>query len=236
MQNDSALQARIHNLADQELVEMIKDASSYQPEAISFAQEELTRRGGSDAIATKIQTSEQYHEEKRKEEHATQPLFLYIPIGRLVVMSIVSFSLYEMYWIYKNWSYLKERHNLDINPFGRGWFGMFYCHSLLRRIHEDKEARSIQVPSFSPKSLATGWVVLLIISIIVGRAPGIAASIISAFIPSFLCLIPVQKYVNAVNERRIPGLRFYRWSSGHVVCLVVGIIIWAVLLLGLSAQ
>jgi hypothetical protein len=53
---------------------------------------------------------------------------------------------------------------------------------------------------------------------------------------SFLFLIPVQKYVNAVNERRIPGLPFYRWSSGHIVCLVFGIIIWAVLSLGLGAE
>jgi hypothetical protein len=99
MQNDSALQARIHNLSDEELLEMIKEASAYQPEAISFAQKELARRGGSDTIATKIQISEQYQEEKRKEQHATKPLFLHIPIGRLIVMSIVSFSLYEMYWI-----------------------------------------------------------------------------------------------------------------------------------------
>lgn len=141
-----------------------------------------------------------------------------------------------MYWIYKNWSYVKERDNLDIRPFARGWFGIFYCHSLLRRIHEDKEARSIQVPSFSPGGLATGWVVLLIISILVSRAPGIAASIISAFIPSFLFLVPVQNYVNAVNERWIPGQPFYRWSSGHVVCLVFGIIIWALLLIGLAAE
>lgn len=236
MQNDSALQTRIQNLSDEDLLKMIKDASAYKPEAILFAQKELARRGGSDAITTRIQISEQYQEGKRKEQHVTKPIFLYIPIGRLVVMSIVSFSLYEMYWIYKNWSYLKERHNLDISPFTRGWFGIFYCHSLLRRIHEDKEARSIQVPSFSPNSLATGWVVLLIISIIIGRAPGVAASIISAFIPSFIFLIPVQKYVNSVNERRIPGLPFYRWSSGHVVCLVFGIIIWALLLLGVGAE
>jgi amino acid permease len=154
----------------------------------------------------------------------------------LIIMSIVSFGLYEMYWFYKNWSYIKERENLDIRPFARGWFGIFYCHSLLRHIHEDKEARSVQVPSFSPNGLATGWVVLLIIAIIVSRAPGIAASIISAFIPSFLFLVPAQNYVNSVNRRRIPGLPFDDWSFGNVVCLVFGIIIWARLLLKWVAE
>jgi hypothetical protein len=101
-------------------------------------------------------------------EQAT-PLFLYIPVSRLIFMSIVSFSVYEVYWIYKNWRYVKERDNLDISPFWRGWFGIFYCHSLLRRIHEDKEARSLQMPLFSPNGLATGWVLLTIVSYLYGR-------------------------------------------------------------------
>ncbi|MCX6928586.1 MAG: DUF4339 domain-containing protein [Verrucomicrobia bacterium] len=127
------------------------------------------------------------------------PLFLHIPISRLILMSILSFSLYEAYWIYRNWRYVRERDNLDIRPFWRGMFGVFYCHSLLRRIHGDAEARSVQMPSFSPGDLATGWVLLMIFANVVSRAPGIVASIIAALIPSFLCLVPVQNYVNAVS-------------------------------------
>ena len=84
------------------------------------------------------------------------PLFLHISVARLILMSIVSFSVYEAYWIYKNWRYVKERDNLAIRPFWRGFFGVFHCHSLLRRIHEDQEARSVQLPAFSPGGLATG--------------------------------------------------------------------------------
>ena len=165
-----------------------------------------------------------------------RPLFLHISPARLILLSIASMGLYEAYWIYKNWRYIKERDGLNISPFWRGVFGVFFCHSLLRRIHEDQEARSIQVPAFSPGGLATGWVILIIIANIVGRAPSIAASIIAAFIPSFLCLVPVQNYINAVTEKRNPGQKFYGWSSGHIVCLVIGIIIWALLLIGLGAE
>lgn len=164
------------------------------------------------------------------------PLFLYIPVSRLILMSIVSFSIYEAYWIYKNWRYVKERENLTFRPFWRGWFGIFYCHSLLRRIHEDKEARSVQMPSFSASGLASGWVVLVILGNLVSRAPSSSASVVSAFIPSFLCLVPVQSYINVVTERRNPGLPYYRWSSGHIVCLLIGIIIWTLLLIGLWTE
>ncbi|HOU69212.1 MAG TPA: hypothetical protein PKW49_11675 [Paludibacteraceae bacterium] len=165
-----------------------------------------------------------------------RPLFLYIPTSRLIILSIVSMGVYEIYWIYKNWRYIKERDGLNISPFWRGWFGIFYCHSLLRRIHSDTEARAFIQPSFSPGGLATGWVLLLILSNIVGRAEEIIASIIAAFIPSFLCLAPVQNYINSVEEKRNPGQQYYKWSSGHIVCLVFGVIVWALLLIGLGTE
>lgn len=164
------------------------------------------------------------------------PLFLHVPVARLIWLSIVSFSLYEAYWIYKNWRYIKERDGLKIRPFWRGIFGIFFCHALLRRIHEDQEARAVESPSFSPGALATGWVVLMIIANLLSRAPGVAASIVAAFVPSFLCLVPVQKYVNAVSEKHNPGQAYYGWSSGHIVCLVLGTIIWALLLAGFGAE
>jgi len=165
-----------------------------------------------------------------------KPLFLYIPVVRLIILSIVSFSLYEAYWIYKNWRYIKERDGLNIHPFWRGVFGIFFCHSLLRRIHQDNDARSFQQPAFSPGGLATGWVVLIIAGNVISRLPSMAASIVSAFIPSFLCLVSVQNYVNAVTEKRNPSQRFYGWSAGHIVCLVIGLLVWAGLLLGLAEE
>lgn len=165
----------------------------------------------------------------------SNPLFLYIPSARLILLSIVSMSLYEAYWIYKNWRYIKERNGLKISPFWRGVFGIFFCHSLLRHIHQDKDARAVQEPTFSASGLATGWVILIIIANIVMRAPGIAASIIAAFIPSFLCLVPVQNYINSVTEKQNPSQQFCGWSSGHIVCLVFGLIIWALILIGLAA-
>jgi hypothetical protein len=170
---------------------------------------------------------------KRKNPIESQaPLFLRIPVPRLILLSILSFSLYEMYWIYKNWRYVKERDSAGIRPFWRGVFGVFYCHGLLRRIHQDREARSVQRPAFSPGNLATGWVILVVISNRVSRAPGVAVGVVSALIPSFLCLVPVQKYINAVEEKRNGEGRFYGWSSGHILCVVLGALMWSGLLLG----
>ncbi len=160
-------------------------------------------------------------------------LFLHIPVARLVLLSIASFSLYDAYWVYKNWWFIKERKGLDIQPFWRGVFGVFFCHSLLKEIHSDPEARALVEPSFSPGGLATVWVILIILGNLIGWAPGATASIIGALLPSFLCLVPIQNYVNSVAERRSPGGRFYPWSSGHIVCVLWGAIGWGLVLFAL---
>jgi hypothetical protein len=155
-----------------------------------------------------------------------EPLFLHISVARLILLSIASFGIYEAYWVYKNWKYINERGRLGIRPFWRGVFSIFFCHSLLRRIQEDNDARALIEPSFSVQ-LATGWVILVILANLVGRAPGIAPSIIAAMMPSYLFLVPVQNYINSVTEKRSPGASYYGWSAGHMVCLVVGLIFWA---------
>ena len=156
------------------------------------------------------------------------------PWRGVILLSIASCGLYEA-WIYKNWRYVKERDGLDIHPFWRGIFGVFFCHSLFKRIHEDAEARAAQEASFSAGGLATGWVILIILANLLSRAGGVA-SIIAFLMPSYLCLAPVQNYVNSVTRKRNPGAEYYRWSAGHFVCLVLGLAVWAIVLWSIAAQ
>ncbi|MGO9641270.1 MAG: hypothetical protein ACLP1Y_08210 [Candidatus Acidiferrales bacterium] len=161
--------------------------------------------------------------------------FLYVPVARVILLSIASCGLYEAYWIYKNWWYVKKADGLQIHPFWRGMFGVFFCHSLFRRIHKDAEATAAQEASFSAGGLATGWVILIILANLISRVGGVA-SIIAYLMPSYLFLVPVQNYVNAATRRRNPAAEYYRWSAGHILCLVLGLAAWAVTLLSIAAE
>jgi hypothetical protein len=157
---------------------------------------------------------------------AGKPLFLYIPVSRLILLSIFSCGAYQAYWIYKNWWFISKRENSQIRPFWRGVFGILFCHSLLWRIHDDDEARGIQVPGFSPAHLATIWLGLVVVANTVGRAPG-SVGIIAAFLPSFLCFVPVQNHINRLSRKRNANEAYYGWSAGHILCVIIGILIWA---------
>ena len=152
------------------------------------------------------------------------PMYFHVPASRIVLFSILSCGAYEIYWLYRNWRYIRDQDAAVISPFWRSVFGIFYVRDLFDRIHSDVRARSAAMPSFSPKRLAIAWIVLTILSTLVSHIPSAAATLIAAFIPSFLCLVPVQQYVNVVNRHH----PYDPWhtSLGHWACLAFGALVW----------
>jgi hypothetical protein len=45
----------------------------------------------------------------------------------------------------------------------------------------------------------------------------------------------VQDYINSVNAKLTPRPEHTPWTTGHMVCLVVGIIFWGFACLGVMA-
>ena len=166
---------------------------------------------------------------------STDSKFLYIPENRLIALGIITLGLFEIYWMYKNWSYIKERDNLDIMPFWRAIFGIFFMHSLLRNIEEDNEMNLITESTFSGSSLATYWVVMMVIGNVSGKFDDILINTIGLLIsiPSIICLLPVQKYINRVNNLSNPEFTYTGWSTGQIVCLVIGIPLFTLVLIGI---
>jgi len=156
-----------------------------------------------------------------KESHllsTTSPMFFYIPVRRLIAMSIFSWGVFDSYWIYKNWCYLKKRDGLNISPFWRAFFPVFTCHGTLKAIRNDHQMNEIGKPSYSAGGLTTGWIIFSFIT----------KKSVFFFIPASLFLIPVQNYINRVNESIQPRPQHMPWTTGHFVCLLVGALFWII--------
>ena len=87
--------------------------------------------------------------------------FFYIQKSRFVIMNIISPGIFEVYWMYKNWKYLKERDKMKIHPFWLGVFGIFFIHRLLDSIYNDSEVNSIRIARFSASKIATNCVIFI---------------------------------------------------------------------------
>ncbi len=162
--------------------------------------------------------------------------FFYVSEGRFLLMALATLGLFETYWSYKNWQYIKQRDGLDIMPIWRAIFALFFTHSLMNSIQTDKELNAVEAPTFSGNSLATIWIVLNLIGNISGRFEDVTVNALGIIVavPSFLCLLPAQKYINSVNESGAIEKDYTAWSFGQVLCLLVGLPLTIFVVIGLT--
>ena len=155
-------------------------------------------------------------------------MLFYIPVSRLVIMSILSVGLYPTYWMYKNWKIIKSQEKSEILPFWRGAFGIFFIHNLFEVMLYNYESKSTHKAKFSSSDLATGYILLFVVAIIgyfvssylkISEILYVGSTLLQL---KFLFFLPVQNYVNKVNESIEPRPKYNKWSIGHIVCLIYG--------------
>lgn len=171
-------------------------------------------------------------EAKRVENTNRIEGFLYIPVTRLVLLSMLTFGVYCYYWQYKNWTYVKEREGLTISPFWRAWFWIFFVYALLKAMKKDPYYHQLAIPSFSPLFLASVAIFSELISQSINRLPYHAETIVIEMVAlmivgAHLAFIPVQLYVNSCEKWLQSGKTMMSaWSKGHVFCYI-----WTLLIL-----
>jgi hypothetical protein len=133
-------------------------------------------------------------------------VFFDVSIPKLLVLSVCSLGIYELYWFYKNWQLVRARERSDISPLWRAGFGFFYCYALFKRVREyDAQVGSGTLPA---GALAAGWVVVTCLWQLPDRY-SLAASL------SCLFLLPVQAAANRINgiaEAPDRNTRFSLWN------------------------
>jgi hypothetical protein len=123
--------------------------------------------------------------------------FFAVTIFKLVLMSICTFGIYELYWFYKNWQLIKAREEPDILPFWRAVFAYFFCYQCFVHVR-DYEAPQVSPGTLLAGPLAAGWIVMNLL----WRLPD-AYGMLSLF--AFLFIIPVQVHANRINQAVAPG-------------------------------
>lgn len=149
---------------------------------------------------------------------APEPPYFPVSTTKLVVMTLCTFGLYEVYWFYKNWSLIKKRDAVEIMPFWRAFFSIFFCHGCFK--HIQTTADKLGVKSFSAEGMAAGWV----IASLLWRLPD-PFWLVSMC--ALLFLLPVQNTVNEINAAAAPG---HEPNSGFGGLNIVGVVVGGLLL------
>ena len=120
------------------------------------------------------------------------PYFFTSSVLKLVLMSVCTFGIYDLYWFYKNWVLIKERTNQDLMPFWRAFFAPLWAYGCFKHIKSIAEERKISI-SLPIGFLAIAYFVLQAL----WKLPD-PYWLLSTF--SFIPIIPVNAMALAINQ------------------------------------
>ncbi|MCO7521906.1 MULTISPECIES: hypothetical protein [unclassified Pseudomonas] len=169
-------------------------------------------------------------------EHAP---FYVVSRGKFLTLFILTFSLYQLYWAYKNWKQFKLSSGEDLWPVARAIFAIFFTHALYREADArlKRDGRSIQWPH---RRLATLFVVMLIISNIIDSLvrKNIGYPVLDAV---SLAMLPVMGWITWLGQQGLnaaagdpQGHSNARFTALNYVFIVLGAALLALACFGLT--
>ncbi len=151
-----------------------------------------------------------------------EPYPYVISIKKLIVLSTLTFGLFEIYWFYKQFKSFKAETKWGIIPWLLTLFNGVTCYNLFRRISSTIEKVD------KKKKLEYFWLaVAYFMFLIVGRMP---EPYFYTTVLSFLPLIPVQKAISfywhkklgkELGEEKFGGWNYVWAITGGLFILLV---------------
>jgi hypothetical protein len=144
------------------------------------------------------------------------PRFFPVSRKKLIVMSTMTLTLYQLVWFYMNWR-LVQRGGGNVAPLLRTIFAVFFCYPLFTRIRRYRaDLSSAALPA---GALALGYILVTLMSGIVERFSTDAGTYLLSVAlgyASVLCLLPAQTAVDTINRAEVPDHdpndRFTIWN------------------------
>jgi len=154
------------------------------------------------------------------------------PAWQLVLLSMATLGIYELYWFYRNWKHFRDHRGWDVSP---GWrtaglvvpvLGLVLAYYQLKDVREYLEKDGIR-ETYSPGWVLFGWLALSAL----WRLPD-PFWLLSSF--SVFPLVAVQGPLNAYWEKEQPGARIRTsLSGGQIALLVLGVAFWVLVIVGM---
>ncbi|MDQ2099287.1 MAG: hypothetical protein QQW96_16785 [Tychonema bourrellyi B0820] len=148
-----------------------------------------------------------------------------MPVWKFCFLMIITFGLYELPWCHKQWKFLKDRENLNINPWVRAVFFLFTMHNLAKKVFVLAEKQGYRERPSAFQVTLIYWIFFIL-----------------SFLPdpfwliSFFGVVPLLTILKAVNyywEQEQPNLPVRKSFTGREVAWIVfGAILWLLVIIG----
>lgn len=151
----------------------------------------------------------------------------FVGLNKFILLSVITFGVYEIWWMYKAWKDYQQRVDHDIMPAARAIFSIFFMYQLITWMKESAQ-RLGYTSDYNAGLLFGGY----FISNFLARLPDPFWLISLA---SFLFFIPpIQAYNYALeNDPNIRATEQTSFSGRQIVLLVLGGLFWVLVIFGL---
>ncbi len=159
------------------------------------------------------------HVETEKIDSKTSPYPYVISIPKLIILSLTTFGLYELYWFYKQFKSFKAEKDWKISPWPRAIFYGLMSYSLFHKV-SDAVKELDQKREFNSSGV---WAFYFILNILWKLPdPYWLLSLLS-----FLPLIQIQDTINFYWEKKYGGkiIQSKFGTSNYVWSVIGGIIL-----------
>lgn len=155
----------------------------------------------------------------------TPPYPYVISTAKLIVLSIATFGLYEIYWFYKHWKSLRADRNLKVTPWARALFATIMSYSLFKNV-----SNAVKDVDKNKGLEAGGLAVAYFILVILWKLP---EPYWWLSMLSFLPLIPVQNTLNYYWEKKFGNnLVRSKFGTWNYIWTIIGSILLILALYG----
>jgi hypothetical protein len=148
-----------------------------------------------------------------------------ISTGKFVILSLLSFGLYAIWWMYKAWRFFKQKDQLDIMPAARAIFSIFFVYALFNEIMWFAKKKEYTL-NYNAGWLASGFIILNLLSRVLN-----SFRLISLF--SFIFLIPAFNALNFAKEKstEFTVTQQQSFNQKQIVLMLIGLLLWILVIL-----
>ena len=145
--------------------------------------------------------------------------FYAVPVGKFIILSILSSGLFPLYWFWYNWKLIRDQEKKDFSPILRALFSFLYFSDLARIALQAAKAKQYQ-ENYNPTVLA--WVYF--IGLLASLSPSMIGSLIT--IVGFLMIVPVLRAMNYTNSHTEGGSVQTKITQAEILITAIGIALW----------
>lgn len=174
------------------------------------------------------------------------PAFYVVSPRKFTILYLATFSLYAIYWFYKNWANYRDWRqatpaDASIWPVPRAIFSIFFIHSLFRKVKHVGQHSAV-VQAWGNTVHAWLLVAFMLVSSVLDRlsSKGIGSPItdigsLVMLVPMLFAFLPAQRMINQACKDP-GGTGNNQFSGANIAWVVLGCIMWLLALFGLAGM